>query len=246
MNWLTRNGPALQVKVAEIELLPFGGQAKIEDFTGLDPDREIYIAITGPLFSFSLAGIFYFLHPLAGFNHSALLININVYLGIFNLLPALPLDGGRVLRALLSRVQGYKKATSHSAAVGKIIAAGLAVYGAWLFYERSQGINYIIISILLFWAANREGRFLAYAYMRYLVNKKSDLGKKGYLPCIQVIAQKDTLIKNILQSTRPSSYLLVMVVDEQHRIMGMLTEEELIEGIFAKGPRARLQDCRQV
>ncbi|HZK86712.1 MAG TPA: M50 family metallopeptidase, partial [Syntrophomonas sp.] len=88
----------LGVKVAEIELLPFGGQARIDDFTGLDPDREIYIALAGPIFSLSISALLYFLPATFPFK-TAQLIQINLFLGVFNLLPALPLDGGRILRA---------------------------------------------------------------------------------------------------------------------------------------------------
>lgn len=233
----------LGVKVAEIELLPFGGQAKIEDFTGLEPDREIYIALAGPAASLSMAGIFYFLHDNITSSYLPLFININLFLGVFNLVPALPLDGGRILRALLASLIGYKKATARAAILGKIIAIGLSLFGIYKVYYQQSGANYILVGMLLFWAARREGKLLAYAFMRYLVNKKSDLAKHGILPAQQVISREDTLLKKILDSTRPSYYLIVVAVNEADHLTGMYTEAELIERFFELGPGARLRDC---
>ncbi|CFX80580.1 Peptidase M50 [Syntrophomonas zehnderi OL-4] len=232
----------LRVKVAEIELLPFGGQAKIEDFTGLDPDKEIYIALAGPIMSLSLAAVFYFL-PVLDSAKTPLLIQINLFLGIFNLLPALPLDGGRILRAYLSRLLGYKKATARSALLGKLAAVLIAGYGVFLFYEQQSGANFLLIAMLLFWAAHREGYLLNYAFMRYLVHKKSELSHKGFLASRQIVSGEDALIKSILDTTRPNFYTIVLILDEEHRPLGLRSEAELIDCLFEKGPRTRLKDC---
>ena len=233
----------LGVKVTEIEILPFGGQAKIEDFTSLEPDYEIYIALVGPIVSLSLAGIFYFLQAHITSPYLPLFININLFLGVFNLCPALPMDGGRILRALLSQAIGYKKATGKAAALGKLIAVIFILIGLYQVYFQKSGANYVVIGILLFWAARREGQMLVYGFMRYLVNKKGDLSKHGVLPAQQIISREDTLLKKILESTRPSYYLVVVAVDEADHLIGMRSEAELIECFFEKGPGARLRDC---
>lgn len=231
------------VKIAEIELLPFGGQAKIEDFTGLDPEKEIYVALAGPVISLSVAAIFYFMDSNPGAWNRDLFINVNFLLGCFNLLPALPLDGGRVLRAILSKIIGYKKASERAAWMGKIIAAGICGYGVYLTYSNFTGANLIVIGIFLFWAANREGKFLAYTFMRFLVHKKAELSQTGLLPAKHVVSQPDTSIKTILNFTKPNYYMLVVIVDKEHHVSSMCTEAELIECLFEKGPKACLKDC---
>ncbi len=232
----------LGVKVAEIELLPFGGQASIEDFTALDPDREIYMALAGPIISLSLAAVFHFVPALHSVR-APLIVQLNLYLGIFNLLPALPLDGGRVLRAYLSRLIGYKKATAHSALLGEMIALLICAYGLYLFYDHQGGVNFLVIGILLFWAAHREAKLLNYAFMRYLVHKKGELASKGFLESRQIVSREDALIKSILDSTRPTYYMIVLILDEDHHPLGLRSEAELIDCLFEKGPRARLKDC---
>jgi len=232
----------LGVKVFEVELLPFGGQSKIEDFTGLDPEKEIYIALAGPLVSFLLAAVFSFLFPLRE-NAVGLFININLSLGGFNILPALPLDGGRVLRALLSKMLGYRRATMRAAALGKISAVLVGGYGIYLTYTTMTGANLIIIGVLLFWAAGREAKFLAYAFMRFLVNKKSELARHGFMQCQQLVARADTPVKTILDASRPSYYLTVLIVGDNDSIIAVLSEAELIECLLEKGPLSILRDC---
>lgn len=236
-------GKALGIKVEEIELLPFGGQAKLEDFTGLEPEREIYVALAGPLISISLALSLYFLGLAGEYDIVSYLIKINFLLGVFNLLPALPLDGGRILRSLLSPLKGFRQATYISASLGKFIAMAIAAYGGLRLYTGDySGINFVLIGILLFWAAHREKNLLMFAFMRFLVNKTGELKTKGFLPGEQIVSKRDTLVKDILHISRPLSYMLVFVVDDNNNIISIKTETELIEALLEKGPKITLRD----
>lgn len=234
----------LKVKVVEIELMPFGGQAKIDDFVGLEPEQEIYVALTGPLLSLSVAAIFYFLSPQPYSQEVKLFITFNIFLGCFNLVPALPLDGGRIVKALLSTRIGYRKATLSIAGAGKLIALGMIAAGMYLTWKQNNAINYIIMGIFLLWAANRESKLLSYSFMRQLIHKKDELSREGMLPSQQFVAQGQTLVKKVLNSTRPTFYILVVVVDENQEIKEILTETEMIECLLEKGPRAILADVR--
>ena len=234
-----------RIRITEIELLPFGGQARIEDFTGLEPENEIYIALAGPLVSLSLAGLFYFLPVLYFAPYGRLLFNINLLLGLFNLLPALPLDGGRILRAVLSVRQGYKHATQLSARLGLLTAAALTVDGMYLSVGDLIGANYIVIGFFLFWAARREQKFLVYFFMRYLVHKKAELAHKGFLPARHLASYPETPVKKILAQSQASNYLMVVLLDREDRVIDMLGEARLIETLLSKGPQANLADCCQ-
>ncbi|MCA9514633.1 MAG: site-2 protease family protein, partial [Myxococcales bacterium] len=115
------------VRTREIVLLPIGGAALLVEHPR-EPMHELWIALAGPLVSLVLAGvgfIGFLVAPLVGL---ADLAYINLALGLFNLIPAFPLDGGRVLRALLARWMGSPRATRAAARIGRLIAlAFLAV-----------------------------------------------------------------------------------------------------------------------
>lgn len=124
-------------RITSITLFIFGGLALMEDLPR-DPDKEWRIAIAGPLMSFALGG--FFLSAYLGIQAVEVVVNpvrilvssiglLNIMLGTFNLLPAFPMDGGRVLRALLAQRMHFLKATRRAVFVGKVFAVALGILG---------------------------------------------------------------------------------------------------------------------
>ncbi len=126
------------MSVSSITLFIFGGVSNLTD-EPKKPKAEFIMAIAGPLSSLALAGIFWGLlqftsdqqSPLAAmFSYLSL---INLFLGIFNLLPGFPLDGGRVLRSFIwQRTGDIVKATNIAATVGRFLGWGLVGFGVFL------------------------------------------------------------------------------------------------------------------
>lgn len=117
----------LGVPVAGIELHFFGGAAKMAQ-----PSRandEIVIAAAGPAVSFALGGLGFVLASLTGWWLFAMLAWINTIIGAFNLIPALPMDGGRIFRAFLSKRVGFLRATETSVTVARAFSIVLGVAG---------------------------------------------------------------------------------------------------------------------
>lgn len=137
--------------VREIILFIFGGIAVLEKQPkGL---KEVIVSISGPAVSVAIALIFYMLST-AGIPNlsefSGVFYRINLLIAAFNLIPAFPLDGGRVLRGLLSERLGYERATVVAAEIGKAMAVLMAVFGIiynlWL----------TLIAILIYLGASEE------------------------------------------------------------------------------------------
>lgn len=233
----------LGIKIQEIVIWPFGGQARVEDFTALEPEKEILLALSGPLLSFSLAGIFYFGDWFANEQWRSLFVNINLLLGAFNSIPALPLDGGHVLQALLAGRIGYRRSNLWVSIFGQFIGVAMIAYGIYLTLTRYTGINILLVGVFLIWAAYRERKLLGYAFMRFLIRKKKELADNGFLPARQLVGTPSTLIKDLLKTVGPSNYLIVLVVDEQNQVVAMKSEAELTDVLLERGPYTILQDC---
>jgi Zn-dependent protease len=124
----------LGVRVSEIELQVFGGAAKMMDQPRL-PGDELLIAAAGPAVSFVLAGLGYGLALVPGLELFALLGSVNLVLGAFNLIPAFPSDGGRILRALLARRHGLIRATELAVKVSRVVLVLLAVAGLFTSFQ---------------------------------------------------------------------------------------------------------------
>lgn len=186
------------IKVRKITLLPIGGIAFTEE-APKTPRDEFLISVAGPLFNFMVVlaivlVVFFvpFLFPPSfPFTQEALeqavlsyplfaLMYVNLILGAFNLfLPALPLDGGRVLRSLLSMIIPPSKATSFVSKTSMVIAVILFVLG--LFYN----IVLAIIAVFIYFGASSEGEISALREIlggksiRNLINRKPLILESG-------------------------------------------------------------------
>src|ERR687890_1737213 len=120
------------VRTPDVLLLPIGGVARLERIPD-EPKQELLIALAGPAVTAAIAVILYAIIRLTGDDAGlgdlsparpflSLLMNVNVYLLLFNLIPAFPMDGGRVLRALLASRMGIVRGTRVAAMLGQILA----------------------------------------------------------------------------------------------------------------------------
>ena len=153
------------IEVRQITLLPIGGIASMSSMPE-KPVQEFFISVAGPLFNLAVIVIFY--NPMKSLLGPEVLLHrplstatwpltlaylywINLMLAVFNLIPAFPMDGGRVLRSLLAGRIGYVRATKFAVGLGHIFAIGFAYFGIVNF-----NIVLIAIAIFIYTAASNE------------------------------------------------------------------------------------------
>ncbi len=136
------------IRIERIVLLPIGGLSEMEEIPK-DPAQELRIALAGPVSNLVIALISYIVLIIFGSFLSIVLsgalyyfIIVNLLLGLFNLLPAFPMDGGRILRAFLAERMSFIKATKLAASIGKQFAIIMAVIGVFF--------NFLLILIAIF------------------------------------------------------------------------------------------------
>jgi Zn-dependent protease len=134
------------VGVRRILLMPIGGMAEFERIPR-EPRQEILITIAGPAVNFLIAGVLWLvLDPASAPPAQAvlpsslselgwILFSWNIYIGLFNLVPVFPMDGGRILRALLAKRLSYVRATFWAATIGKILSGLGAVLALLVFHN---------------------------------------------------------------------------------------------------------------
>src|SRR5581483_6947938 len=163
---------AFGVSTPDVTLLPIGGVARLERIPE-QPYQEFLIAIAGPMVNVVIA---FALVALAGANLSIddlhtvestraslvdRLADVNLFLALFNMIPAFPMDGGRVLRALLASRLGYVRATEVAAGIGQAVAFALGFIG--LLYNPML----IFIAIFVYLAAAAEAHSVAMRAMSH-------------------------------------------------------------------------------
>ena len=179
--------------VREIMLLPIGGVAKMSSIPS-QPRAEIFLALAGPLVSFVLASLFAIV---ADQSFKTLLLGprtsfagyfgfINLMLGLFNLLPSFPMDGGRVFRAVMTPKIGRLKATELAAKIGKRMSIAFGIIGLFgipHFILKPFGISghvppsfmLILIAIFIYNAAGAEYRSV---YARHMQQEWFTVGEQ--------------------------------------------------------------------
>ena len=148
------------VRIRGITLMLFGGVAQLEDMP-TEPGQEAQIALAGPLVSFlvglgcywSLSALDPRVHPDLAFSLSHIGY-LNILLGAFNLIPAFPMDGGRILRSLLARRKPFVTATKIAANVGKVFAFAFGIWGLL-----GGNLFLVLIAFFVYIGASQEYQF---------------------------------------------------------------------------------------
>jgi Zn-dependent protease/CBS domain-containing protein len=229
------------VGVREILLLPIGGVARLER----EPEKawhELLIAVAGPMVNVVIAvtlGVVGLLGFEQGYftgsftstpdlrNLLGMLFAGNVLLAVFNMIPALPMDGGRVLRAALTMLIGRARSTRIAALLGQVLAAGLFVIGVM----RPDHMMLALIGAFVFLGATQE---------RMAVDANSALsGFAAGAVCAPnpvVLSPGDTLGAAIDVMLRSSQHHFAVVHGTS--VVGLLSREDALRAVSRVGPGA--------
>lgn len=221
------------IRTRDITLLPIGGLARLERMPDV-PIQELWVALAGPAVNAVIAGGLFAIDLLVGVRPELhafrwtggsflnKLMVVNVWLLVFNLIPAFPMDGGRVLRALLATRLDYARATFVAARVGQGIAFLFGLAG--LFTDPFL----VFIALFVWMGAEQES---AAAQMH------NSLGsipvQQAMLINFRVIQPDDTLAKAVEHVLDGWQQDFPVVFGE--RVLGMLTREDLMRAISQGG-----------
>jgi Zn-dependent protease len=234
---------AFGIPVTDITLTPIGGVAVLKD-RPKTPTQELLIAIAGPAVNVVLAALFAGIglaiegeqallgaaqtlmrEPPRAEHIWVLLVSANVGLAVFNMLPALPMDGGRVLRAALSYVFAPERATRLAAVVARGMAALFVL--AWLTQDNTSPMLPFIAMVVWFGAGAevREAKVNRVLAMIHAGDVVSPYGPRF---------EPGTTLGQALQTLLVSP-LPVFAVEQDGRLVGVVRREDLLEAARAKG-----------
>ena len=227
--------------VDEIELTPFGFIARLGP--SLSGEREnIMIAAAGPLFSLSAGMACFSLHE-AGLVQTERVLGfaaINAALGFVNLLPALPLDGGRIVEGALSMVVKRSAAATATAITGMAIASLLIAYSAIMLLMGKFEYFYAVLGALLFPCAARELKRARSSRAERMAEGLRSLRAGNHLAVRTVAVSECMRAGEALRLIASPGYTRLVVLDGGMREMATLGEAELMEGIARLGPEAAI------
>jgi len=233
---------AFGVSTPDVILLPIGGVSRLEHIPE-KPREEFLVAIAGPAVNVVIAVLLIAIggakldvtslekieNTREGFIDQ--LAMVNLFLAVFNLIPAFPMDGGRVFRAVLATRFGYVRATEIAAAIGQFVAFALGFLG--LFGDPLL----IFIAIFIYLAAAAEAHVVAIRAMA-----------QGVPVTAAMLTKFETLtpdehIDKAVETSLHTSQGEFPVVDAMGRPIGVLGRNDLMRALKERGPNANVADA---
>lgn len=208
------------IKIQRIVLLPIGGVSEMEEIPK-DPAQELRIALAGPVANLIIAVISFFILIIFRNSLSTVLIGalyyfiiVNLLLGLFNLLPAFPMDGGRILRAYLAERMSFIKATKLAANIGKQFAIIMAVVGVFF--------NFLLILIAIFVYFGAEGEYRSVLVSTLLEDEKV----KDIMTTDVHTLTPDNTVQETLQTMFREKHMGYPVIDNE-KLVGIITFDDI-------------------
>lgn len=232
------------IATRDITLLPIGGVARLERVPET-PSQELWVALAGPLVNVGIAVVLALWLTLTGTweplselsatsgSFAERLLAVNLGLVLFNLLPAFPMDGGRVLRALLAMRMEHSRATRIAARIGQGAAIVFGLAGLF------SNPMLLVIAVFVWMGAGQEA---AVAEVRSAIGTLAV--RDGMITDFHVLSVNDTLghaarlLLNGSQTDFP-------VVDPQGRVVGLLQRADLFAQLAERGDDASVGDVMQ-
>ncbi len=226
------------VQTRDVTLWPFGGIASLERIPD-KPSEELVVAIAGPAVNVVIAAVLVLflgarLDPEAltrlqdpTVSMAAKLAAANVFLVLFNAIPAFPMDGGRVLRALLAMRMPHARATQWAAATGQGFAVAFGILGIL-----SGNFMLVLIAVFVFLAASGES---SYAQLRAVA--RGNLVSDAMITKFETLGTGATVndaIDRLIRTTQTE----FPVIDGGERLRGVVTRDVMIKALKDLGPDA--------
>ena len=222
------------IKTRDITLLPIGGLARLERMPD-KPREEVVVALAGPAVNVIIAALLWIVIGLTsgvpnpemmqenGVSLVLRLFTVNIWLVLFNMIPAFPMDGGRVLRALLAMRMNYARATQVAASIGQGIAFLFFIIGLW------WNPLLLLIAVFVYFGASSE---VAFAQMRSV---SQDLRVSSAMVTQFQSLSINATLNEAVEALLSTSQHEFPIIDGEGSVRGILTRDDMIAALRKSG-----------
>lgn len=214
----------------------YGTSAQFINIDELSKKEKIQIYLAGPCMNLAIACIFFFVGLIINNSIVDKIININLNLLFFNILPAYPLDGSRILEIILSGKILYKEVTDIISKISYMIAIGLITISLVIFiYNKGINISLIIAAIIIYLITKSEKKSAMYILMGNIFVKRNKLLRNKYIENKSISVYYKLGLANVMAIIDKNRFNSFYVLDDDLRLLFIMHEDELIEALKLYG-----------
>ncbi|HOJ78566.1 MAG TPA: hypothetical protein PLZ08_10505 [Bacillota bacterium] len=229
-------------QASELRLTFFGGRIALDSLFEIDPQAELLIAVSGPLINWLMViGVFYL--RLLGFNNLYLDCwqNYNLLIGAVNLIPALPLDGGRIIHAILNQFLGVEKSFQRMKHLSLFVALCLLGFGLVKIFRQAGGALYLLTAGLIIYNIFQIHPPHLELLWKQQQRKLNLLEDKGSLKLKPVLVRPEASIWEVLKKYGSNEYLLFFISNRRSGLT-IVKEDLAWDSLINKGFKATFRE----
>lgn len=214
----------------------YGTSAEFINIEELSKKEKIQIYLAGPFMNLVIICIFFFISLITNNNIVSKMININLNLLFFNILPAYPLDGSRILEIILSSKILFKEVIDIISKISYMIAFGLIAISLIIFmYNDGINISLIIAAIIICLITKSEKKSAMYILMGNIFIKRNKLLRNNYIENKSISVYYKMGLVNVMAIIDKNRFNSFYVLDDDLRLLFIMYEDELIEALKLYG-----------
>lgn len=226
------------VKIARLEIQPFGVCGVLESHLIKNPAYEILIALAGPMLNLLFFSILFFLDKYGiSYPYMPYAASVNLAMLLLNLLPTLPLDGGRILKALLTLKLGGLKAYLTMVKLSRICIAVLLAAAIALLVTAKFNFSLILIAAFLLGNLGNEQKNISLMAMKEILYHKEKLRRDDVNRITFIAVYADMPAGKVLHTFTYHKYYMIQVLDHDERLIKTLTEGQVLRALIEKSVR---------
>jgi len=218
-------------RIKQVLLLPFGGVLEVEEYGNKPIKEELIVTLAGPIQHgwLLLAGLFFHQMNLLSDDLYTTFVEFNIMILIFNCLPILPLDGGKLILLLFSKILPFQQAMQRAIIVSFVF---LMIYMCALLIISPYHLNGWIIVIFLLFSLYNEWKNRPFVFIRYLIDKYTRQSKLGQMKKINVMSY-NSLSEVVEKFHRGVSHTIIVKDSNEKK---HIPEAELLKSYFENNP----------
>lgn len=230
------------IRISYVTFFPFGLAANLNSGYIKRSDKEFIIAFVGPLSNILLFWLFTFLFTLYHNELFRFCADINLALCTINLIPALPLDGGRMLKAFLVARYGTIRAYNVMIKISKFFIIILFLIALSVFVCTNFNFSLILISAFLFQNLSREQASISRITMTEIYENSQKLKEHAMFPSKTFLAKETSLASSVFRILSYDYYTVIHIVNEDSHIVKTVSETDILKSLTQKGIRLKFKD----